>query len=418
MAGFLIGLALAESPSPIAPITVSLFTAVGAVFVNLIRMTAIPLVASMLVASIGGLTESARLGRTGLIALCIAISLLAAAAIASVVVAEPILAHVRIDPAAALALRGSLAGAPQAVAPHAPGAAQWVVSLVAPNIVKAVVDDAILPVILFAVIVGLALTRITKSGRDPVLRFVSGVAATMQRLVAGIIQLAPFGVCALAVPLAARLGLSAASAVFIYVVLVVALTVAAVALLLYPLGIALGPMSASAFVAYCAPSQTIALASRSSLAALPVILESAEAARLPPDSSRIVLPIAVSMFHFGAAVAQTVGVLFLARLFGVALTPAQLASVVLAVILASFAVPGVPGGSIIAMVPVLTAANLPIEGVGILLAVDTIPDMFRTTANLTGAMTLAAILPAPDFTETVLGVGNASGEVAQACRNR
>ena len=58
----------------------------------------------------------------------------------------------------------------------------------------------------------------------------------------------------------------------------------------------------------------------------------------------------------------------------------------------TFAVPGVPGGSINAMVPVLAAANLPIEGVGILLGVDTIPDMFRTTENVTGSMTLAAIL--------------------------
>ena len=100
----------------------------------------------------------------------------------------------------------------------------------------------------------------------------------------------------------------------------------------------------------------------------------------------------------GAAVAQTVGVLFLARLFGVTLTVPQLATVIFAVVLVSFAVPGIPGGSIIAMVPVLAAANLPIDGIGILLAVDTIPDMFRTTANATGAMTLAAILPANDET--------------------
>jgi L-cystine uptake protein TcyP (sodium:dicarboxylate symporter family) len=95
----------------------------------------------------------------------------------------------------------------------------------------------------------------------------------------------------------------------------------------------------------------------------------------------------------GAAVAQIVGVLFLARLYGVSIAPAQVAQIVVAVVFASFAVPGVPGGSIIAMVPVLAAARLPVEGIGILLAVDTIPDMFRTTANVTGAMTLAAVLP-------------------------
>ena len=96
---------------------------------------------------------------------------------------------------------------------------------------------------------------------------------------------------------------------------------------------------------------------------------------------------------FGAAVAQTVGVVFLAHLYGVSLTPLQDASVVLSVVLATFAVPGIPGGSIIAMVPAMAAANLPLDGIGILLAVDAIPDMFRTTANVTGTMVLTAILP-------------------------
>ena len=135
------------------------------------------------------------------------------------------------------------------------------------------------------------------------------------------------------------------------------LTIIAVAVLLYPLGILAGPMSASKFVAYCAPSQAIAFASRSSLAALPAIVESAERGGLSPTAARVVLPLAVAVFHFGAAVAKTVGVIFLARLFGVALTPPQLATVIVAVVLASFAVPGIPGGSIIAMVPVLAAAK-------------------------------------------------------------
>jgi Na+/H+-dicarboxylate symporter len=151
-------------------------------------------------------------------------------------------------------------------------------------------------------------------------------------------------------------------------------------------------MSTAAFLSYCAPSQAIAFASRSSLAALPVMLDSAERAGLPASTSRLILPLAAAVFHFGSAIAQTVGVLFIARLFGVALTTPQLLSAILAVVIATFAVPGIPGGSIVAMVPVLAAANLPVEGIGILLAVDTIPDMFRTTANLTGAMTLTAVI--------------------------
>ena len=149
-------------------------------------------------------------------------------------------------------------------------------------------------------------------------------------------------------------------------------------------------MSPPAFIEFCAAAQAVAFASRSSLAALPAMVESAERARLPPVVSRFILPLAASVFRVGGAVAIPVGVLFLARLYDVALSPAQLASIVFTVILTTFAVPGVPGDSIIAMVPVLAAVNLPLDGIGILLAVDAIPDMFRTTGNVTGAALAAA----------------------------
>jgi proton glutamate symport protein len=396
-AGFLLGLALASSSSPVATLAIGIVTPVGTIFVNLIRMTVIPLIVSMLVANIGVMTASRGLSRIGVRAVLISIGLLTTAAIGSLFIAGLILARIPIDSAAALALRqATTAGSPGAgVASGAPTLASWLVDLVPQNVFKAAADGAMLPLIFFAVMFGLAVTRVNEARRDAVLRVIEGIAETMQRLVAWILGLAPIGVFALAVPLAARLGLSAAGAVIVYVVLVVGLTVAAVGLLLYPFGIMAGPMSAGAFVAYCAPPQAIAFASRSSLAALPAMVESAERAGLPQGSSRVVLPLSMAVFHFGAAVAQTVGVVFLARLFGVTLTSWQLASVVFAVVLATFAVPGVPGGSIIAMVPVLAVANLPLEGVGILLAVDTIPDMFRTAANVTGAMTLQAVLPAP-----------------------
>jgi len=395
VAGFLLGLALSGSSSPAAVTTVRILAPIGTIFVNLIRMTVIPLVVSLLIASVGAMTSSGRLGRVGIKALLISLALLTTAAAGSVLVARPIFARLSIDQGAAMALRGpeTAVAANAGAAAGGSVAAQWFVDLVPQNVVKAAADGAFLPLIIFAVLFGLALARVSDAKRQAVLRVVEGIAEAMQRLAGWILELAPIGVFALAVPLASRLGLAAAGAVIAYIVVVVLLTIVAVALLLYPLGILAGPMSASTFVAYCAPSQAIAFASRSSLAALPAIVESAERGGLSPTAARVVLPLAVAVFHFGAAVAQTVGVIFLARLFGVTLTPPQLATVIVAVVLASFAVPGIPGGSIIAMVPVLAAANLPLEGIGILLAVDTIPDMFRTTANLTGAMTLTAILP-------------------------
>jgi Na+/H+-dicarboxylate symporter len=392
--GFLLGLALGATSSPAASVVLAILAPIGTVFVNLIRMMVIPLIASMLVANLGSMASTSALGRTVIRAFVISLILLAATALGSALIAEPILARVPIDQNAALALRGEASPGAPAV-PSTPTAAQWVLDLVPPNIFQAAANGAILPVILFATLFGFALAHVTDSRREAVMQVVEGVANAMQRLVVWILAFAPIGVFALAAPLAARLGLAAAGAVIAFVALVVALTVVAVALVLYPLGIVAGRMSPSTFTSYCAPSQAIAFAARSSIAALPAMVESAERAGLPPTSSRLVLPVAVAVFHFGAAVGQTVSVLFLAHLYGVMLTAPQVATIVLAVVVASFTVPGIPGGSVVALVPVLSAVNLPLEGVGILLAVDTIPDMFRTTANVTGAMTLTAILRPP-----------------------
>jgi Na+/H+-dicarboxylate symporter len=388
-AGFLLGLAIAGSTSPAASVTLGILAPVGTIFLNLIRLIVIPLVMSLIIAGVGSMTSAEGFGRLGMRAVSIALGLLVTAAAATVTTAGPALARISIDRTAARALQ-----TPGPASTSATGItlAQWVVDLVPQNIIKAAAEYAILPVILFAVLFGLALGRVSGTKRQAVLQVVEGIAEAMQRVTAWILALAPIGVFALAVPLAARLGMSAAAAVAAYIVLVIVLTVIGTVFLLYPLGILAGPMSAAAFVSYCAPAQAVAFASRSSLAALPVMMDSAERAGLPSSTSQLILPLAAAVFHFGSAIAQTVGVLFLARLFGVTLTTPQLLSAIFAVVLATFAVPGIPGGSIIAMVPVLAAANLPLEGIGILLAVDTIPDMFRTTANLTGAMTLTAVL--------------------------
>src|SRR6059058_5161094 len=129
MAGFLLGLALTGAGPSIAAAILAVATPVGTVFVNLIRMTVIPLVVSMLVANVGAMTASGSLGRTGMRAALIAIALLTVAAAIAILVASPVLARVQVDRAAALSLRGgqmALGGGP---ANSASGLAQWFVDL-------------------------------------------------------------------------------------------------------------------------------------------------------------------------------------------------------------------------------------------------------------------------------------------------
>jgi proton glutamate symport protein len=384
-AGLLCGVVLSAAGA-FGQTVVAVVTPIGAVFVNLIRMTAIPLIASTLIASLGGMHHGDGLGRRTARALVVSAGLVALIAGLSAVAAIFVFSRVPVS-----GIEG-LAAVPFTNTNTATGSiGQWFSDLVPANVIRAAADGAVLPVIVFAVLVGVAVGRIDESGRRAVLGLAEGVAAVMQQIVGWVLALAPIGVFALAVPLATRLDVTAASAVGTYIALVVVLTIAIGVGLLYPLGIVGGRMSARAFAAYCAPGQAIGFASRSSLAALPAMMTSAEKAGLSPPASRLLLPLLVSVFHAGAAIQQTVAVVFLASITGVSLPAGTLLAVLVAVLLASYAVPSIPGGSIIALVPVLEVAGLPAAGVGVLLAIDTVPDMFRTTANLTGALALTAV---------------------------
>jgi Na+/H+-dicarboxylate symporter len=137
----------------------------------------------------------------------------------------------------------------------------------------------------------------------------------------------------------------------------------------------------------------VAISSRSSLAALPAMMDAARSRlHLPEEICGFFLPFASAMFRVGATLGLTTGGVFLGRLYGVPMGGSQLVTLVIVATVTSFSIPGIPGGSIIAMVPVLTAVGLPLEGIGILLGVDTIPDMFRTAANVTGQMAAATIV--------------------------
>jgi Na+/H+-dicarboxylate symporter len=136
----------------------------------------------------------------------------------------------------------------------------------------------------------------------------------------------------------------------------------------------------------------MAFSSRSSMASLPIMIEQGKNLRLRDDVIGFFLPLAVAVFRGGSAIGTTVGALFIARLYGVSLEPMQLATMIPVAVAATVGSPGVPSGAVLMIAPVLLAAGVPAEGFAILLGVDTIPDMFRTTTNITANMTGAAII--------------------------
>ena len=127
------------------------------------------------------------------------------------------------------------------------------------------------------------------------------------------------------------------------------------------------------------------------MATLPAMMDAARSLGVSEAIVAVVIPLAATMLRVGAAVGQMVAVLFAARLFDITLSPAQLLAVLMTTIFTSIASPGVPGGSIIVMTPVLVAAGIPPGAIGILLGADAIPDMVRTMANVTGGIAAALV---------------------------
>ena len=128
------------------------------------------------------------------------------------------------------------------------------------------------------------------------------------------------------------------------------------------------------------------------MASLPAMIDAARTLGVAERVTVFVVPLAASMLRVGSAVGQTVAVLFAARLFNVSIAPLHLVAILIVTVLTTFTVPGIPGGSIVVMVPILLAASVPADAVGVLLGADVIPDMFRTLANVTGGIAAAAIV--------------------------
>ena len=393
VAGFALGLLVAHLGPRVTALALAIAEPVGALFVAAIRMTVIPLVVASLIVAVATAPDPRTVGSVGIRALVLFLCVLVAGAIFAALLAPPLFALVPIDPAATAALRASATSVTPGAPPALPTIGQWIVDLVPANPFKAASDGAILPLIVFALASGIALGRIAPERGAVVIRFFEGVNEAMIVLVRWILALAPLGVFALAIPLAIRVGGSAAGALLSYIAVAVVLTVAFAALVLYPLAAVGGRVSLPRFARACLPAQAVAFGSRSSMAALPVMIETArDRLGLPPAITGFFLPLATATFRAGSAVAQTVSVIFVAHLFGVELGAVQLATIALTIALTTFSIPAIPGGSILVLVPVLAAARVPVEGIGVLLGVDTIPDMFRTTGNVTGDLAVATVL--------------------------
>jgi Na+/H+-dicarboxylate symporter len=398
-AGLLGGALIAASGSQGLLRAADAIVPIGTVWINAIRMTVIPLVVSLLITGVAGAADLRAIGKLGGRSLLTFFLLLVGTAI--VIMPIGVLAFQMIGENAARPPlpAGAAEAASQLAAEGTPtGFGAWVTTLIPTNPIAAAANGAMLQLILFTLILALAIAKTTPTVREPLLAVFRGLAEAMLIIVRWVIFLAPLGVFALVLPLAAHGGAGVAGAVG-FCIVAYSLACILIVLLLYPVVMVAAKYPLSQFARAVLPGQSVAFASSSSIASLPALVEGAERVLdMPKRVSGFVLPLAVSMFKIAAPVSWTMGALFVAWFYGISLSLGALATVAFASIFLAFAAPGVPRGAFLMLTPLFLAIGLPAEGIGILIAVDALPDIFSTVLNTTGYMAASAIVArqAPD----------------------
>jgi Na+/H+-dicarboxylate symporter len=393
-AGLLGGILIAVSHSTAWLTAADGVAPVGTLWVNAIRMTVIPLVVSLLVTGVASASDVSAIGRLGGRTLLVFIGMLAAATIVMIPLAVAVFSSLPPLAAARPALPPGATEAAQSLTTGVPVVSfgSWLTSLVPTNPIAAAASGAMLPLILFTLFLALAIARSPAAARDTLVGFFRALSEAMLVLVQWIVRLAPIGVFALMLPLAAHGGVGLAGAVGFYIVVYSAASVLFV-LILYPVVATIARVPVRTFARAVFPAQAIAFSSSSSIASLPALVEGAEQGlQLPAEVTAFVLPLAVSTFKYAVPVSWSIGALFVAWFYGIPLHAAQYLTIAFACIFLGFAVPGVPRGAFLMLAPLFLAIGLPVEGIGILIAVDAIPDLFATVTNATGDMAAAVLV--------------------------
>jgi hypothetical protein len=388
LGGLACGAVLRLTGGALLPVAQGIADPVGGLWLSALRMGIVPLVFALVITGIASASDTVGTGGLAARALGLMVALLTASAALAAILFPVILSAWPVDAGSAAALRSVSAGE----VPTAPAAAAWWQGIVPVNPVQAAAEGAMLPLVVFAVAFGFAVTRIDPEARARLVGFFQAMADALLVIVHWVLRLAPVGVFALAFLLGSRTGLQAAGALIHYILMLLALMVV-MGLLVYP-GAALGAgVRLRQFARAVLPAQVVAASTQSSLASLPAMVQGCrEHLGVSARVSALVLPLAVSVFRLSSPGVNLAVALYGAHLYGVEPTVLQLATAIAVAVLTSMASVSLPGQLTFytTATPIWLVLGLPLDLLPLLLAVENIPDIARTMVNVTGDVAVTA----------------------------
>ena len=366
---------------------------VGTLWLNALKMTVIPLVVALLVVGVAKGAEAAQGGRIAARTVGWAVAICTTSAIFGAVAIELLTSLFPLDRGIAASLQAALAGVEDKASGPLPGVLEFFKGVIPGNVVAAASNGDILPLVIFSLLFALALGKIAQAKRRTLVGFFEAVGDALLVIIGWVLALAPIGVFALALSVGATAGSSAFAGLGHYILLLSAIGVG-VTVAAYPLALAAGRVRLGAFSRALISPQAVAISTRSSLASLPAMLDSVRTLGVREKVADVSLPIAVALFRATGPAMNVAVAFYVAHWLGLEPSLGQMIAATAVGAVMSYGAVSLPGevSFISSIAPIAMALGVPIAPLALLVAVEMVPDIFRTVGNVTMDVTLATIV--------------------------
>ena len=383
IAGLALGAFAGSLTQGVRETTLGIASFVGTLWLNALKMTVIPLVVALLVVGIAKSAEAALGGRIAgrsvmwIVIVCTASAIFGALSILLLTHLFPLARET------AAGLQAALAGVEQKTSAPLPGVADFFKGVVPDNVIAAAANGDILPLVVFAVLFALALGRISAPGRRSIVALFEAIGDALLVIIVWVLWIAPLGVFALAYTVGSAAG-GAAFAGFGHYVVLISMVGILVTLLGYPLAILAGRVSPGTFTRAMIAPQAVAISTRSSLASLPAMLAAARAMGIRDQVTDVTLPISVALFRATGPAMNVAVAFYVAHWLGFEPSIAQMIAATAVGAVMSYGAVSLPGevSFISSIAPIAMALGVPIAPLALLVAVEMVPDIFRTVGNV------------------------------------